>query len=127
MLEKVRNGAAFATVRGIRLGRCAANRYCTVSGFALEFRAPHLDPRGFPGRRKSPANRPRLQTPRRPCYSVYFFSGAPPGGVVVAVAAVGVAAPAVPGVGNGNVLNIDFAWVCICSCICTNMFFDCSI
>ena len=31
------------------------------------------------------------------------------------------------GVGNGNVLNIDFAWVCICSCICTNMFFDCSM
>ncbi len=28
---------------------------------------------------------------------------------------------------NGNVLNIDFAWLCICSCICTNMFFDCSM
>lgn len=31
------------------------------------------------------------------------------------------------GVGNGNVLNIDFACDCICSCICTNMFFDCSM
>ncbi len=59
----------------------------------------------------------------------YFFSGVPAGGVAVEVAGVAVvaAAPAVPGVGNGNVLNIDFAWVCICSCICTNMFFDCSI
>ena len=70
-----------------------------------------------------------LQTKPR-VIPAYFFSGVPPGGVATVVA-VGVpaaaVAPAVPGVGNGNVLNIDFAWVCICSCICTNMFFDCSI
>jgi len=49
---------------------------------------------------------------RQPVGFCYFFSPVPlaPGGF-----------------GNGNVLNIDFAWLCICSCICTNMFFDCSI
>ncbi|MGF6569340.1 hypothetical protein ABH945_001416 [Paraburkholderia sp. GAS333] len=72
------------------------------------------------------ASRPGNRAPPASFKPPYFFSGS---GFVCGVPGT-LPAPAAftapPGV-NGNVANIDFAWVCICSCICTNMFFDCSM